>query len=165
MTSEREDSTEGSASRSRLPRVSPLWSVSIATLLAVAILTVTSILVGNSEQKDSMSTQGSAQSKEQSATGDAQVNGGEQGAGSIDAVGDPGAASQGQEHGPVQGGPLLSEALSGQEAIDALGENIAVVAERAGKSVEEIEEMLLRSPSLYVTEDGDLIFRDGFGRE
>lgn len=65
---------------------------------------------------------------------------------------------------PVQGGLVLAEAMNGQAAIDALGENITRVADRAGMSVDELTELLLRSPSAYVTPQGGIVYRDGFGR-
>lgn len=52
---------------------------------------------------------------------------------------------------------VLSKPMSGQEAIDALGDDIAVVAERNGKSVEELKDLLLRNPSAKVTQDGDIL--------
>lgn len=63
---------------------------------------------------------------------------------------------------PFPNGNILDEELSGQDAIDALGDNIDMVAKRVGKSPEELEELLLRDPSAHVTPRGFIVYRDSF---
>lgn len=59
--------------------------------------------------------------------------------------------------------PLLPETMNGQAAIDALGDNIAVVAERSGKTVEQLTELLLRDKTAHVSTNGYLLYLDDFG--
>ncbi len=63
---------------------------------------------------------------------------------------------------PLPSGNLLNEELNGQEAIDALGDNIDTVAKRIGKSPEELKELLLRDSSAHVTPKGFVVYRDTF---
>lgn len=57
-------------------------------------------------------------------------------------------------------GDILPEDLAGQEAIDALGDDIVLVAERSGKTVEELKELLLRDETVRVSTDGFLYYVD-----
>lgn len=57
-------------------------------------------------------------------------------------------------------GDILPEDLAGQEAIDALGDDIVLVAERSGKTVEELKELLLRDQTVRVSTDGFLYYVD-----
>lgn len=57
-----------------------------------------------------------------------------------------------------QSGQVLPKAMGGQEAIDALGDDIEVVAERNGKTVEELKELLLRDHSAKVSKNGFLLY-------
>lgn len=59
---------------------------------------------------------------------------------------------------------VLPEEMSGQEAIDALGDKIDVVAKRIGKTPDELKEMLLKNPSAHVTPYGNVVFKDNFGK-
>ena len=59
--------------------------------------------------------------------------------------------------------PLLPEAMNGQEAIDALGDRIETVAKRNGKTVEELEELLLRDETAHISPNGYLVYLDDFG--
>lgn len=63
---------------------------------------------------------------------------------------------------PIPTGNLLDEELGGQEAIDALGDNTEVVAQRLGISAEALKALLLRDPSARVTPKGFVIYRDAF---
>lgn len=54
----------------------------------------------------------------------------------------------------------VPEPLNGQEAIDALGDDIEEVADRNGKTVEEFEEFLLKNPSAFVQPDGFVVFKE-----
>jgi len=67
--------------------------------------------------------------------------------------------------GPAGAPTYLDEEMSGQEAIDALGDNIDEVAERNNKSVEELEKLLLNNPSARVTPDGFIVFHDTFSND
>lgn len=58
---------------------------------------------------------------------------------------------------------LLPEAMNGQEAIDALGDKIEVVAKRNGKSVEELEELLLRDKTAHISPNGFIVYLDTSG--
>lgn len=57
---------------------------------------------------------------------------------------------------------MLPEPMGGQEAIDALGDKIEVVAKRNGKTVEQLEELLLRDKSAQVSTDGFIVYVDSF---
>lgn len=59
--------------------------------------------------------------------------------------------------------PLLPEAMNGQEAIDALGDRIETAAKRNGKTVEELEELLLRDETAHISPNGYLVYLDDFG--
>lgn len=59
--------------------------------------------------------------------------------------------------------PLLPEAMNGQEAIDALGDRIETAAKRNGKTVEELEELLLRDTTAHISPNGYLVYLDDFG--
>ncbi|MFK4760959.1 hypothetical protein ACI3KS_08505 [Microbacterium sp. ZW T5_45] len=61
-------------------------------------------------------------------------------------------------------GKFLEEDLNGQEAIDALGDRIDVVAERNGKTVEELTSLLQHDSTVYITTDGLIMFKDDFGK-
>ena len=58
---------------------------------------------------------------------------------------------------------VLPEEMSGQEAIDALGDKIEFVANRNGKTVDELKDLLLRDATAHVSTSGDIFFRDDFG--
>lgn len=72
--------------------------------------------------------------------------------------------SNGNNNDPGEKVPELQEVLpedmNGQEAIDALGDNIDAVAERNGKTVEELKQLLLRDNTVYVTKTGHIMYRD-----
>lgn len=59
---------------------------------------------------------------------------------------------------------VLPERMGGQEAIDALGDKIEIVAKRNGKTVEELEELLLRDKSAQVSTDGFIVYLDSFDK-
>ncbi|KJC64991.1 hypothetical protein TZ00_05135 [Agreia bicolorata] len=58
---------------------------------------------------------------------------------------------------------VLPSPMSGQEAIDALGDKIEYVAQRNGKTVDELKDLLLRDATVHVSTSGDIFFRDDFG--
>lgn len=58
---------------------------------------------------------------------------------------------------------VLTESLAGQEAIDALGDNIDVVARRNNKTVDELKDLLLRDQTAHVSTTGFIFYRDDFG--
>jgi len=62
------------------------------------------------------------------------------------------------------GGQLLPERMNGQDAIDALGDRISTVAERNGKTVDELKDLLLRDSTAYVTPSGMIVYLDDFGQ-
>ncbi len=53
---------------------------------------------------------------------------------------------------------ILDQAMGGQAAIDALGDDIEIVADRNSMSVEELKETLLQNPSAKVSRTGFLYF-------
>lgn len=62
--------------------------------------------------------------------------------------------------GTLPSNKVLPKAMSGQEAIDALGDKIDVVAKRVGKTPEELKELLLRDKSARVTPEGNIRYHD-----
>lgn len=60
---------------------------------------------------------------------------------------------------------VLDKPLGGQEAIDALGEKIEIVAERNGKTVDEIKELLLRDKTASISTGGFILYTDDFGKK
>lgn len=62
--------------------------------------------------------------------------------------------------GTLPSNKVLPKEMSGQEAIDALGDKITVVAKRVGKTPEELKELLLRDKSARVTPEGNVRYHD-----
>lgn len=62
-------------------------------------------------------------------------------------------------------GAMLPEPMGGQEAIDALGDKIEIVAKRNGKTVEELEDLLLRDKTAQVSTTGFIVYIDTFKNE
>lgn len=60
---------------------------------------------------------------------------------------------------------VLPEPMGGQEAIDALGDKIDVVAQRNGKTVEQVKELLLRDKTAEVSTKGFIRYVDTFKNE
>lgn len=130
-------------------------SAGAAALLSAAALTVTlgacsQQSAGTGSSGDTSAQSDSAASQDSSAEGSASTSVDEE------AEGDT------MEQTPFAGGNLLEKELSGQEAIDALGDKIDTVAERVGKTPEELKELLLRDPSAHVTPKGFVVYRDSF---
>ncbi|MGP6170762.1 hypothetical protein ACTU6V_06090 [Microbacterium sp. A204] len=75
------------------------------------------------------------------------------------------------EEGTVQPSPspftgaVLPEPMGGQEAIDALGDKIEIVAKRNAMTVEELEELLLRDKTAQVSTTGFIVYIDTFKNE
>lgn len=61
---------------------------------------------------------------------------------------------------PTPSSQVLTETLGGQEAIDALGDKIEIVANRNNKTVEQVEELLLRDKSAKVSTNGYIVYID-----
>ena len=59
---------------------------------------------------------------------------------------------------------LLPESKSGQEAIDALGDNLAVAAKRNNMTVEELQALLLRDATAHISTSGYIVYLDDNGR-
>ena len=55
---------------------------------------------------------------------------------------------------------LLPEPMSGQEAIDALGEHLDHVAELNGMTPDQLRDLLLRDPTVTVAPSGRLLYED-----
>ena len=55
--------------------------------------------------------------------------------------------------------PVLEAPLSGQEAIDELGDDMQIVADRNNMTVEELEELLLKDPNAVVSTTGHIYFQ------
>lgn len=73
-----------------------------------------------------------------------------------------------EEDGDVPGlnsdfSTLLPEALNGQEAIDALGDNIELAAKRNGQTVEQLQELLLRDKTVHISTNGYIVYYDNSG--
>lgn len=62
-------------------------------------------------------------------------------------------------------GSVLPEAMGGQEAIDALGDDLEAVADRNGKTVEELTALLLRDATAKVSPSGFIVYSDSFENE
>lgn len=122
--------------------------IAAAVLLAAGLITGVMLMNANRGPDGGHSadhgTSGAGGSDNSGSAGGADSGGADTGSG---AAGDlPGGASQ-----------VLPRAMSGQEAIDALGDDIGVVAERNGMSVEELERTLLANPSAKVSKTGFLM--------
>lgn len=55
---------------------------------------------------------------------------------------------------------VLDEEMGGQEAVDALGDRIDVVAQRNGMTADELTELLLTDPTARVTTKGFVYFSE-----
>lgn len=65
------------------------------------------------------------------------------------------------EPGEVTGtNKVLPARMNGQEAIDALGDKIDVVAKRNNKTVDELKDLLLRDKSAHVSPGGFIVYID-----
>ncbi|KJL30612.1 hypothetical protein [Microbacterium oxydans] len=62
-------------------------------------------------------------------------------------------------------GSVLPEAMGGQRAIDALGDDLEAVAARNGKTVEELTELLLRDATAKISTNGFIVYSDSFENE
>jgi len=62
-------------------------------------------------------------------------------------------------------GSVLPEAMGGQEAIDALGDDLEAVADRNGKTVEELTALLLRDATAKISPRGFIVYSDSFENE
>lgn len=89
-------------------------------------------------------------------TGEARASGGSGTAGGT-ASAEAGSGRSAADGPRTDASQVLPRAMSGQEAIDALGDDIGVVAERNGMSVEELERTLLANPSAKVSKTGFLM--------
>ncbi|WP_166346973.1 hypothetical protein [Phytoactinopolyspora limicola] len=69
-----------------------------------------------------------------------------------------------EERGDVAPNPagadFLSEPMSGQEAIDALGDDLEAVARLNHRDVDELRDLLLRDSTLHVSPSGFLLYID-----
>ena len=73
---------------------------------------------------------------------------------------DASSATPGDERMAAGEGTMLPEAMSGQEAVDALGDKLAVVAERNNMTAEKLRKLLLTDSTLHVTPSGSLLYVD-----
>jgi hypothetical protein len=62
-------------------------------------------------------------------------------------------------------GSVLPETMGGEEAIEALGENLQVVAQRNGKTAEELTQLLLRDKTAKISPEGFIVYLDDFHNE
>lgn len=133
--------------------------VLIASLSAAAILLAAGIFTGVTL----MNMNNGADARDGSENTDAGGGTSEaQGSGGSGAEGGSGSESADSGHGTADGlrsdaSQVLPKAMSGQEAIDALGDDIEIVAERNGMSVDQLEETLLKNPSAKVSKNGFLM--------
>lgn len=118
-------------------------------LLGAVVLSLTLSSCAPSDSSAGRAGDGASQSDDTSADGDASTP-------------DRDTQDEDMQSTPFPNGNILDEELSGQDAIDALGDNIDMVAKRVGKSPEELEELLLRDPSAHVTPRGFIVYRDSF---
>lgn len=73
----------------------------------------------------------------------------------------PGAeGDEGTDETTLASSNVLDEPKSGQEAIDALGDKIDVVAERNGMTVDELTHLLLTDSTANVSVTGSIFYRD-----
>lgn len=63
---------------------------------------------------------------------------------------------------PPAFGTFLPESMGGEEAINELGDRIAVVAQRNNKTVEELSDLLLRDRSAQISPEGFIVYKDSF---
>ena len=59
---------------------------------------------------------------------------------------------------------LLPESKSGQEAIDALGDNLAVAAKRNNMTAEDLAALLLSDSTVHISTTGYIVYLDDNGR-
>lgn len=72
-----------------------------------------------------------------------------------------GTVGQTDEGDEVQQLPTpLPKAMAGQEAIDALGDDIDLVAKRNNMTTEKLEELLLKDPTAHISKTGHLMYKD-----
>lgn len=80
-----------------------------------------------------------------------------------------GSTGEGAEESTQPSPPLsekvLPKEMSGQEAIDALGDKIEIVAKRNGKTVDELKNLLLDNPSAHVMPNGSIVYNDTFSND
>lgn len=57
-------------------------------------------------------------------------------------------------------GPVLPKAMGGQQAIDALGDDINQVAKKNNMTVEKLEGILLKDSTAYISKTGFLLYGD-----
>ena len=134
------DSTE------RQKRTVVIASAAGVVLVAAIAAATVGVLSGSKDDSATDASAGSAAAAQQS---DEQATNGE------DAV-DP---SQNSSRRLAQGS-VLPEPMGGQDAIDALGDNLDVVAQRSGKTTDELEALLLRDTTLRVSTSGFLYYVD-----
>lgn len=60
-------------------------------------------------------------------------------------------------------GQVLPEPMAGQAAIDALGDKIEFVAQRNGKTVDDLKALLLRDATAHINTSGFVVYLDTFG--
>lgn len=73
----------------------------------------------------------------------------------------PGAeGDEGTDETTLGSSNVLDEPKSGQEAIDALGDKIDIVAERNGMTVDELTHLLLTDSTANVSVTGSIFYRD-----
>lgn len=60
-------------------------------------------------------------------------------------------------------GQVLPEPMAGQAAIDALGDKIEFVAQRNGKTVDDLKALLLRDSTAHINTSGFVVYLDTFG--
>jgi hypothetical protein len=71
-----------------------------------------------------------------------------------------GADDEGAGSDMFRAGGFLPEPMSGQDAIDALGDDLERVAEMNNRTPEELRELLLRDKTLHVSPNGFLMYVD-----
>ncbi|WP_105566724.1 hypothetical protein [Microbacterium halophytorum] len=123
----------------------------IATLVVVAIAAVAVIIfavtqlggAGNDDVSAPAGTETSAPADDDGAEG-------------TDEAGDA-SEETGDDMKTIKTTTYLPESLGGQEAIDALGDDLAAVAELNNKTPEELEEFLLKNPSAKISPNGTIL--------
>lgn len=131
-----------------------------AVLIAAGVMTGVVLMNANTDNVAQVEPS-DGESAPSGASGDHDASGGTQanGAGEAGSSGSEVASGSSIANGVASDrSQILDQAMGGQAAIDALGDNIEIVADRNSMSVEELKETLLQNPSAKVSRTGFLYF-------
>ncbi|MBK0418855.1 hypothetical protein JD276_07395 [Leucobacter sp. CSA1] len=128
----------------------------LVTLVVLAIVIAAAIVFGVMQ----MTTNGDSTSPASNGTDTSETEApGTPGDDDTDGAGNGGDEGTGDEGGVKSDTrQVLPKTMGGQDAIEALGDDIDVVAERNGMTVDELKELLLRDKSAKVSKNGFLLY-------